>query len=101
MTANECINLLSSYLFWDIDKKMLDLDTCPKQVIQRVLEYGTLNDWKLILSYYGINRIVEESQGLRSLDPKALSFICCISGTKKENYRCYHLQQLNHVHWRY
>lgn len=101
MSANECINSFSSHLFWDIDKKMLDLDTCPGQIIQRVLEYGTFNDWKLILRYYGLDKIVEVSQQLRNLDPKALSFICCISGTLKENYRCYRLQQLNRAHWQY
>lgn len=101
MSANECLSSLSGSLFWDIDKNLLDLDTCPGQIIQRVLEYGTLNDWKQILRYYGLDKIVNESRSLRSLDPKALSFICCISGIPKENFRCYHSQQLNRAHWSY
>ena len=101
MSANECINAFSSHLFWDIDKRLLDLNTCPGQIIQRVLEYGTLDDWKLILHYYGLEKIVKESQQLRSLEPRALSFICSLSDTKKEDYRCYHMQQSNHAHWRY
>lgn len=77
------------------------MDTCPRQIIQRVLEYGNLNDWHIILSYYGLDKIVTEVKQLRSLDPKILSFVCCISDTQKEDYRCYQYQQSNHVHWMY
>lgn len=101
MSPSEYIANFSPNLFWDIDKKQLDLTTCPSQIIQRVLEYGNLNDWALTLSCYGLEKIVAEVKLLRSLDPKALSFICCISDTKKEDYRCYHFQQSNPAHWRY
>ena len=100
MSANECINAFSSHLFWDIDKRLLDLNTCPGQIIQRVLEYGTLDDWKLILHYYGLEKIVKESQQLRSLEPRALSFICCLSDTKKEDYRDRKSTRLNSSHAR-
>lgn len=101
MSANKYISSFSPNLFWDIDKEQLDMDTCPRQIIQRVLEYGNLNDWHIILSYYGLDKIVTEVKQLRSLDPKILSFLCCISDTQKEDYRCYQYQQSNRVHWMY
>lgn len=75
------------------------MDTCPQQIIVRVLEYGTLEDWRLIRSYYGLDKIVECCKQARSLDPVALSFICCISHTRKEEYRCYHTAQSNPTPW--
>ena len=85
MSQKEYISLLSRHLFWDMDVNKVNLDTCPAQIIQRVLEYGNLKDWQLILSYYGLDRIVSICQSLRTLDKKALSYICCISNTSKNN----------------
>lgn len=81
---------LSKMLFWDIDIKSFDLEQHARYLIQRVLEYGQWNDWKLIRDFYGKSRIVDECKKMRTLDPRALSFICCISETSKEDYRCYH-----------
>lgn len=93
------INSLSKHLFWDTDVTDADLDTYPAYFIQRVLEYGNLDDWRLIKSYYGLDRIVGVCKTLRSLDPICLSFICAISHTNKEDYRCYHFKQLNPTPW--
>jgi len=51
------------------------------------------------LSYYGLDRIVSICQSLRTLDKKALSYICCISNTSKEQYRCYHIKQSTPTLW--
>lgn len=99
MQQKEYILKLSSHLFWDIDKDKVDMDTCPAQIIQRVLEYGNLNDWYLIRSYYGLDKILRVCRSLRTLDAKALSFICCITNTKKQDYRCYHIRQSNPTLW--
>ena len=101
MTQQDYLSALSPHLFWDINKNRADMDSCPSQIIQRVLEYGTLDDWKLILSYYGLDKIVSECRKLRTLDAKALSFICCISNTDKTQYRCYHTTQSNPARWNF
>ncbi len=98
MKASECLDKLSPVLFWDVDKSQADLDQYPSFFVQRVLEYGSWNDWKLLLCYYGKGRIVEICKHLRSLDPVCLSFICAISNTKKEDYRCYRIQPSNPKH---
>ena len=79
-----------------------DMDKAPAQIIQRVLESGEKNDWRLILDYYGyygLDRIVEVCKQLRTLDPVCLLYICCISDTRKEDYRCYHTRQSNPTLW--
>ena len=78
----------SKYLFWETDSTKVDLECNSPYVVQRVLEYGELSDWRLLLEYYGLERIVKISKQLRSLDPKALSFLCAVSQTHEEDYRC-------------
>jgi hypothetical protein len=99
MSAKESLSKLSKMLFWDMDMEQVDMDTCPSQIIQRVLEYGTLSDWRIIRSYYGLEKIVDVCRKLRTLDPVALSFISSISNTDKKEYRCYRTKQSNPTLW--
>ncbi len=89
MKHNDDIKLFSEYLFWDVRKDTIDLDANEAYVIKRVLEFGQINDWRQLVSTYGLERIVRVAQRLRTLDPKALSFISCISSTPKKTFRCF------------
>jgi len=80
-----------------MDKAQLDLESHSCQLIQRVLEYGTFEDWRLIRSFYGLDRIVADCKKLRTLDPACLSYICLISHTNKEDYRCYQFNKGNPI----
>ena len=55
--SKDYISKLSQHLFWDIDISNADMDICPAYIIQRVLEYGSLEDWRLIRTYYGLDKI--------------------------------------------
>lgn len=101
MTNKECMLGLSKHLFWDVDKEQADMNLYPSFFIQRVLEYGTVEDWKIIRSYYGMKKIVDVCKSLRTLDSKALSYICLISNTRKEDYRCYHFTQSTPTLWNF
>lgn len=93
MSKQECIQGFSDYIFWDADRRSIDLDRNAPYVIQRVLEYGQIGDWRLLLGYYGLPEIVEVSKKLRTLDPRALSFISTISGIPIDQFRCYITKQ--------
>ena len=99
MSRKNFIQRLSPVCFWDIDKEKFDPDQYPAHIISRVLEYGTTDDWRLIKSYYGMDKIVEVFKKIRTLDVFSLSFICAMSGTNKEDYRCYHIKQSNPTLW--
>ena len=99
MSSRECLSKFTPNLFWDADPSLLSMDASPAYIIQRVLEYGQMNDWLLINQYYGLDRIVEECKQLRTLDPVCLSFITTISHTKEEDYRCYHFRQFCPTPW--
>lgn len=91
----------SSNLFWDINQNDIDMEEHASFIVQRVLEYGTMEDWNYVVSYYGISRILSITLQLRSLDPKSLAFISAITRTPRENFRCYTMMQSNQQHWSY
>lgn len=95
------IEQFSKHLFWDTDRNNLDLDENKSYVIRQVLEYGNINDWRLLLNYYGLPIIVEISKNTRSLNPRTLSFISTISGISKEEFRCFTFQQSSPQHWNF
>ena len=76
-----------------MDLSQMDTDRYSMGLIQRVLECGQLSDWRLTRDFYGMDRIVSDCQKMRTLDSIALSFVCTISNTKKEDYRCYNFAQ--------
>jgi hypothetical protein len=89
MTKQECVQQLSAPCFWDTDRQTFDMDQYPAFIVSRVFEIGTLNDWRLLVSYYGLDRIVDVCKQLRNLDPVSLSFITAVSDTNPTDYRCY------------
>lgn len=91
----------SSNLFWDIDSNNIDMEKHASFIVHRVLEYGMIEDWDYILSYYGLSRILSIALKFRSLDPKALAFLSAITKTPRENFRCYTTKQLSQQHWNY
>lgn len=44
-------------LFWDMDSQKLDVHTHARTIIERVLNDGTLADWKWLVSTYGSKKI--------------------------------------------
>ena len=91
----------SPHLFWDAKAEDIDFEEHAPYVIQRVLEYGSFEDWKQILSYYGKTRIGEIAIRFRSLEPTALAFVSIITHQPKEKFRCYILKQSNQQPWFY
>ena len=92
---------LSSHLFWDVDVNKVNLETSKKLIIQRVLEYGMIEDWIFIKKHYGLEEIVRVAKTLRDLDSISLNFIATISNTAKESFRCYTEKQSRLKHWIY
>jgi hypothetical protein len=94
-------NSFSSHLFWDIDRNSLDLEKNKKFIVQRVLEYGLIDDWLTLRNLYGIDEIADTATKLRTLEPRALSFISTCSNTPLEKFRCYTTRQSTPTHWYY
>ena len=95
------ISDFSKHLFWDVNRNKLDLERSKKTIITNVLDYGLINDWNMIYSYYGIDEIAKTAMNSRDLDEKSIAFISLLSKIPKEKFLCYTTKQLNRIHWVY
>lgn len=98
---DEFISKLSSHLFWDIEKSHINPDKNKKWIVQRVLEYGLLKDWRLIHTYYGLNIIVNIIKDIRDIDPRSISFISTLANIPKEKFLCYSTKQSIPKYWNF
>ncbi|MBD1210727.1 MAG: hypothetical protein H9535_20040 [Ignavibacteria bacterium] len=80
---------LSPALFWDTAPEALDWDAHARYVIERVLVRGTIEDWREIVRFYGLERIGAEAVQMRFLDRKTLAFCSAVLDIPKEQFRCY------------
>jgi len=95
------ISSFSSHLFWDTDKNNLELEKHKAYIIKQVLEYGLMDDWKILKRIYGLKTITETAKNFRELDKKALSFIAAVSNEPIDSFRCYTYQQSIPEHWNF
>jgi hypothetical protein len=58
MDINKKIPLSIKKFFWDADKDKLDANLHKKNIIERIINYGALTDWKWLSSYYGKEAII-------------------------------------------
>lgn len=92
---------LSPVLFWDADIDRIDWELKARYVIERVIMYGTLSDWRSIQAFYGKDRIRDEMLQSHDLDAKSLSFLSCIFNISPSQFRCYTQIQSKQGHWSY
>ncbi len=100
MINNKNIELraLSSHLFWDVDLSKMDTNRSKKLIVQRVLDYGLINDWYTLLKIYNIAEIAEIAVTIKDLDKKSASFIAFLSQVPKENFLCFTSTPSIHEH---
>ena len=95
------MNKLSPHLFWDVDREKIGLDRSMRYIINRVLEYGLIEDWVIIYKHYGIDQIADIAMQLNDLDDKTLAFIAMLSKKPLEQFRCYTTKQSKPKHWNF
>ena len=89
MNATLTYKDFSETLFWDVDPLGVDFERNRRWFVVRVLEYGLLEDWSALQKLYTLDEIVLAAQTARTIEPKALSFLCFVSGLPKESFRCF------------
>jgi hypothetical protein len=97
----EFVSSLSKTLFWDVNISTIDPGKHAPYIIDRVLQRGTMDDFKKILSYYSKEKVGEIATGLRYLDKVALAFCAAYFNIPKTKFRCYAERQLHPTHWNY
>lgn len=79
----------SPVVFWDVDMTRIDWHNSSRFVIGRVIQYGTVDDWRKLKAFYGLEMIREEMLKERDLDERTVSFLSCVLEVPKERFRCY------------
>lgn len=92
---------LTKTAFWDVDFEAIDFDKHSVYVIEKVFNYGLLQDQKAILAYYGRERVISDVLKAAYLEKKVLNFLCVIFNLQPEQFKCYKRTQLNPEHWSY
>lgn len=87
------IEQLSPHLFWDIDINLLTVDAHFQFITNRILQYGLIQDWRLLHHYFGIHKITEAAKKIRDLDLKSMYFLANLSGSKPQEFICYTSKQ--------
>ena len=89
----------SRNLFWDVDKGDINLEKHSRYIVERVLTRGNLEDWKLLVGYYTLERVVEEAQRIKCLDYESVTFISCVGNVPIKRFRCYKEKLLSPNYW--
>lgn len=92
---------LSREIFWDTDYNTINWNKHRQWVICRVLEYGSLNDWKQIKKNYGTEEIIKAAINARSLSLKTFHFISNIFDIPLKKFRCYTSMHFDPLRWMY
>jgi hypothetical protein len=91
MLTQDDIRQLSPHLFWDVTS--VNWEEHSAFIVQRILEYGTLEDYRFLLSRLGWKEIADIAVDLKSIDRKTLNFVATLSGVPLERFRCYTTKQ--------
>ena len=89
------------HLFWDVDREKINLNEKKAFLVNRVLDYGVMQDWKQLNKDIGIEEIGRIAIKLRDMDPRSMSFVALLTGIDIKDFRCYTLQQSNPQHWHF
>jgi hypothetical protein len=92
---------LNKTYFWDIIPENLDETQSKRLIIERVMNYGTLGEIRLIIDHYGKEEIRKTICSLNYIDPKTLNFLSLLFHIPKTRFKCFTRKQLTPQHWSY
>ena len=89
--------ILAKRIFWDVEFDKIDYDDKYKFVIERVFEWGDIEDIRQVRRYYGDEKVIETLTTVKYLFNETIDFCSGLFDIPKEKFRCYTLKQLNPV----
>ena len=84
----ESLSNLRKTLFWDVNFKKLDAQKSTQFIIGRVLDFGNLNEWKIIKEFYGLEKIRETARKHVFSDTRNTHFWAMILNIPLKNLKC-------------
>ena len=80
---------LSPHLFWDAPQEKHDWERNAKIIVKRVLDFGLDNDWKILKSVYGLQRIYSIAKLIPDLTDISANYLSVICEGNIEEFECY------------
>ncbi len=77
---------ISSTAFWDVDFEKIDFQGSSAFVINKVFNYGKLNDIVGLFHFYGKERIRKEVLESSYYKKTALSFLCTVLNLEESDF---------------
>lgn len=75
-------------LFWDVDKETIDIRLHRSYIIKRIMDYGSVEDVKWMLTTYSPEDITEVLRKSRGLSRKSATFWSIYFNISKEEIEC-------------
>ena len=98
---NFSIRDLSPEIFWDTNIEDINKNKHLSFILERVMVYGQLKDWKILNKIYSLETIKKIAISVRSLDDFSISFLSLVLNVDKNEFRCYILKQSQKNFWTY
>lgn len=92
---------LSDRMFWDTSTSNIHWFEHRHFIVQRVMRYGRLEDWRLIKQWYGPDILREIVVSLNNLDAISVAFLSLVLNIDKKAFRCYTEKQSRQSFWDY
>ncbi|WP_114752507.1 DUF6922 domain-containing protein [Pleomorphovibrio marinus] len=99
--SKQDIYSLSSHLFWDTPIEDIDWYQHRAFIVERVMGYGSIEDWEIIKKAYSKEEMREIVIGIRVLDDFSIAFLSLVLDLPKEEFRCYTERQYQPSFWHY
>ena len=89
--------------FWDTKAEVVDIDTYPKYVGERVLEWGRAKDVRWLIGQYGIPTLKEIVKSSRQLSARQATFYAKIWDIPETEVLCLQpeFRRLHRQFWPY
>ncbi|MEQ9426554.1 MAG: hypothetical protein RJQ09_19180 [Cyclobacteriaceae bacterium] len=95
------MDFISPNLFWDVKFESIDVHRDRNLVIQRVVDYGTFEQFLLMLKFYGKNLVKNEVVENNELSEKSMYFLATYLDIKPEDFKCFSIKQSNQTLFHY
>ena len=91
---------LPKVLFWDFEYGKINWQQAYKTIIERVLDKGNQEEWKELIRFYGIDKVIYALKNeIVYLSDITADAVCEYFQLSKQELKCYTKKQLNQGHW--
>ena len=88
-------------MFWDIQFEKLDIEKNRNLIIQRVVDFGTWEEFLKMVNQYGKKVVIEESLLNRELSDQGAYFLSHYFEKNIKDFVCYKKRQLSPIHFHF